>query len=263
MEENNEVVQYQSAEIVRDAQYESQVDIAKRYPRDLSRIVQNAIAIVTMDSETAQTCNYTLPRGGKKLSGESVHLARIIVQQYGNIRVESRVTGSDATQVHAEAICFDLENNAAVKSTTSKSIVGKYGRYKEDMIVTTGKAAAAIAYRNAVFSVVPKAIVKKIYKAAIQTITGDISNETKLIKARTGALKFFKEEFGVEELEILTALGLNTANQIKSDQIVILRGMMQSLKDGEFTVDEMFSRIDEKAIKDPKVNKPKKETDAK
>lgn len=257
--ENEEIVQYQGTEIVRDAQYESQVDIAKRYPRDLTRAIQNSIAIVTMDKETATTCNYTLPRGGKSLSGESVHLARIIVQQYGNIRVESRVTGSDATQVHAEAVCFDLETNIAVKSTTSKSIVGKYGRYKEDMIVTTGKAAAAIAYRNAVFSVIPKAVVSKIYKAAIQVITGDISNETKLIKARTTALAYFKDEYTVKESEILAALGLNSVNQIKGDQIVILRGMIQSLTDGEFTVDEMFSRIPEEQTKNPKVNKPKDE----
>lgn len=263
MEQENQVVQFPQGEIVRDSQYESQVDIAKRYPRDLTRAIQNSIAIVTMDEETAQTCNYTLPRGGKKLSGESVHLARIIVQQYGNIRVESRVVNSDATQVHAEAVCFDLETNIAVKSTTSKSIVGKYGRYKEDMIVTTGKAAAAIAYRNAVFSVIPKAVVSKVYKAAIQVITGDISNETKLIQARKKALAYFKDEYTVEEKEILTALGLNTINQIKSEQIVVLRGMIQSLKDGGFTVDEMFSRIDEKATKDPKVNKPKDSKDEK
>ena len=256
MEEKNEVVQFQSAEIVRDAQYESQVDIAKRYPRNLSRILQNSIAIATMDIETASSCNYSLPRAGKSISGESVHLARIIVQQYGNVRVESKVTHSDATQVHAEAVCFDLETNVAVKVTTSKSIVGKYGRYNEDMIVTTGKAAASIAYRNAVFAVVPKSIVTKVYKAALQLITGDISDETKLIKQRKAALDYFLNDWTVTESEILTALGIKSTNQIKAEQLVILRGMLQSLKDGEFSVEEMFSRIDEKATKDPKVNKP-------
>ena len=260
MNEENELIEYKEIGIIKDSQYESQVDIAKRFPRNLTRVLQNSIAIVTMDVETAQTCNYTLPRAGSKISGESVHLARIIVQQYGNLRVESRVINSDAKQVHAEAVCFDLETNVAVKSTTSKSILTKAGkRYSEDMIVTTGKAAAAIAYRNAVFSVVPKAIVSKVYKAAMQVITGDISNETKLIKTRTSALKFFKEEYGVEEKEILFSLGLNTVNQIKSDQIVILRGMMTSLKDGEFTVDEMFSRPDPRASENPKINTPKNE----
>lgn len=235
-------VQILNTEIVKDSQFESQIDIAKRYPRDLRRVIDNSIAIVTMDKETAETCNYSLPRAGKKLSGASVHLARIIVQQYGNLRVESRVTGNDLKQVHAEAVCFDLENNVAVKVTTSKSIAGNNGRFSEDMIVVTGKAAAAIAYRNAVFAVVPKSVVDKVYNAAMREITGDLSTEELIIKRRMLSLKKFKEEFGVEEKEILESLGLNTINQIKKDEIVNLIGMYNSLKEGEFSVDEMFNR---------------------
>lgn len=239
-----------NTDIVKDTQFESQIDIAKRYPRDLTRIINNSIAIVTMDKETAETCNYNLPRAGKKISGASVHLARIIVQQYGNLRVESRVTHSDNKQVYAEAICFDLESNVAVKSTTSKSILNKGGqKFTEDMIIVTGKAAAAIAYRNAVFSVIPKAIVDKVYNAAMREITGDLSTEDMLIKRRKAAFDTFKSEFGVEEKEILDYLGLNTINQIKKDEIVIMIGMFNSLKDGEITVNEMFNRKSKSEIK--------------
>jgi hypothetical protein len=238
-----EEIQVLNTEVVKDSQFESQIDIAKRYPRDLTRIINNSIAIVTMDRETAETCNYSLPRGGKTLSGASVHLARIIVQQYGNLRVESRVSKVDPKQVHAEAVCFDLESNVAVKVTTSKSILNKHGqRFKEDMIIVTGKAAAAIAYRNAVFSVIPKAIVDKVYKSAMNKITGNITNEEQLIKRRTDALKKFKDDYAVEERELLEHLGLNTINQIDQQQIVNMIGMFNSLKDGEFSVDEMFGR---------------------
>jgi hypothetical protein len=243
-------IQVLNTEIVKDTQFESQIDIAKRYPRDLTRIINNSIAIVTMDKETAETCNYNLPRAGKKLSGASVHLARIIVQQYGNLRVESKVTHSDSKQVYAEAVCFDLESNVAVKSTTSKSIINKNGgKFTEDMVIVTGKAAAAIAYRNAVFSVIPKAIVDKVYNAAMREITGDLSTEEKLIKRRKAAFDTFKSEFGVEEKEILDYLGINTINQVKQDEIVILLGMFNSLRDGESTVVEMFNRKSKTEIK--------------
>jgi hypothetical protein len=236
-------IQVVNTEIVKDVQLESQIDIAKRYPRDLTRVINNSIAIVTMDKDTAETCNYSLPRGGKKLTGASVHLARIIVQQYGNLRVESRVTHADKKQVYAEAVCFDLESNVAVKATTSKSIIySKGGRYNDDMIVVTGKAAAAIAYRNAVFSVIPKAIIDKVYNAAMREITGDLSTEEKLIKRRKAALDAFNSEYGVTEEEILKYLGLNTINQIKKDEIVTMLGMFNALKDGEYTVDNMFER---------------------
>lgn len=236
-------IQVLNTEIVRDAQYESQVDIAKRYPRDLKRAINNSIAIATMDKETAETCNYSLPRGGKKISGASVHLARIIVQQYGNLRVESRVTHSDRTQVHAEAVCFDCETNTGVKSTTSKSILYKNGgRFNEDMVVVTGKAAAAIAFRNAVFSVIPKAVIDKVYKAAINMITGNITTEEELIKKRAHLIVGFKNEYTVTEEELLKYLGLNTINQIKQDEIVILIGVFNAIKAGEYSVEGMFER---------------------
>ena len=236
-------VQILNAEVIKDVQFESQIDIAKRYPRDLTRVITNSIAIVTMDKATAETCNYNLPRGGKKLSGASVHLARIIVQQYGNLRVESRVTHSDAKQVYAEAVCFDLETNVAVKVSTSKSILyAKGGRFNEDMVVVTGKAAAAIAYRNAVFSVIPKAIIDKVYNSAINKITGNITSEEELIKRRKSALDTFNDDYGVLESELLADLGLNTINQIKQAEIVTMIGMFNSLKDGEYSVDEMFGR---------------------
>lgn len=236
-------IRISETEIVRDQQYESQVDIAKRYPRDLKKVVNDCIAIATMDKETAETCNFSVPRGGKEIQGASVYLARIIVQQYGNIRVESRVTGSDAKQVHAEAVCFDLEKNTAVKSTTSRAITYKNGgRYNEDLIILHGKVAAAIAYRNAVFDVIPKAITNKVYNAAINMIAGDLSTEEKLIKRRKDAIDVFKDDYNVSEEELLDYLGLNTTNQIKQSEIVTMIGMFNSLKDGEFSVESMFGR---------------------
>jgi len=250
----NEIMNFEPVQIVQqDKQYESQVDIAKRYPRNLKRVIDNSIVIATMDKATAEICNYNLPVAGKKIAGASVHLARIIVQQYGNIRVESRVTGTDRTQVHAEAICFDLETNVAVKSETSKSIMDRNGRrYKEHLIITTGKAAAAIAFRNAVFSVVPKGVVDKVYKAAMDTITGDLSDETKLIQRRTKAIEAFENEFGVAESELLKSLGLNTVNQIKQNEIVTLIGMYNAIKLGEVSINDMFEREEKKQ----KVEKP-------
>ena len=196
-----------------------------------------------MDKETAETCNYSVPRAGKEISGASVYLARIIVQQYTNLRVESRVTGADRTQVHAESVCFDLQNNTAVKSTTSRPITYKGGgRYNEDLIVLHGKVAAAIAFRNAVFDVVPKSVVNKVYNAAINLITGDLSTEEKLIKRRIAAIDTFKDDYGVLEKELLTYLGINTINQIKKDEIIRMLGMFNSLKSGEYTVEGMFER---------------------
>src|SRR6187399_820354 len=71
---------------------ETQMEIAARRPRDLSRAIRNAITIATMTPEIADKCIYTLKKG-KTIIGPSVNLARILIQQLGNIRIENRVLG--------------------------------------------------------------------------------------------------------------------------------------------------------------------------
>lgn len=224
------------------ANIDIQVSTAHAYPRNLSRTINNSIAIATMDRETAQTCGYALPRGGKPITGPSVHLAKIIAQQYGNLRAEARVVNVTGTQVISRGTAWDLENNYAVAFEVRRSILNsKGGRYSEDMITVTGNAANAIAYRNAIFAVVPKAITDKVYKAAQECITGDLSDETKLIKRRDGAIKYFNDQYGITEAEVIKLCGKQTVNQIGVDEIALLLGIQQSLKDGDTTVDEVMA----------------------
>ncbi len=70
------------------ATIDTQISTAKAYPRQLKRVIDNCIAIVTLDTETASTCTYSVPRSGKTVTGPTVHLAKILAQQFGNIRIE-------------------------------------------------------------------------------------------------------------------------------------------------------------------------------
>lgn len=226
---------------------DTQVVTAKEYPRDIVKARNNSIVIATMDKKTAEACGYALPRGGKTIQGPSVHLAKIIAQNWGNIRVEAKVVDITSTQVVSQAVCFDLESNYAVKIEVRRSIVDKYGkRFKDDMITVTGNAANAISYRNAVFSVVPKQIVDSVFQETKNLLTGDLSDDAKLIKKRNDMFKYFKDSHGVTKDEILEALGVGSENGIKQDQIVTLLGLAQALRDGDTTVDEAFNRESKK-----------------
>lgn len=235
------VVQMDSVE---RASVDSQVATAKQYPRNITRSINNSIAMATMDNETAQSCGYALPRGNKPITGPSVHLAKIIVSNWGNMRTEAKVVQITDKQIISRGTAWDLETNVASAFEVRRSIVDKYGkRYSDDMITVTGNAANSIAYRNAVFSVIPKAVVDKIYKSAQKQITGDLSSEEKLIKRRTEAIKYFSDEWGINEEEVIKLCGKQTINQIKSDELALLIGMTQSLKDGDTTVDELMAPI--------------------
>ena len=243
MEEKIEIIQtgidiYQSEE---KAAIDTQIATAKAYPRDIVRSTNDAIAIVTMSKDTAESCGYAVPRAGKTITGPSVHMARIIAQEWGNLRIESKVINITQTQIISQATCFDLQKNLAVKVEVRKKITNKNGiRFNDDLITVTGNATNAVAYRNAVFSVIPKSVTDLVYQASKNMITGNLSSDEELLNKRKKMLKWFDENHGVKEKQILEALGLNSLNQVKQDEIITLIGIAQALTDGDVTVSETF-----------------------
>lgn len=227
-----------------------QITTAKAYPRNIRRSLDNVLAIVTMDQGIAKECNYSVPRGGKKISGPSVHLAKMLAQCWGNLRIDAKVVDIDQARVTSEAVCWDLESNLAIKVQIKRSITGKTGRFSEDMITVTGNAANSIALRNAVLSVIPKGIVDKAYNAAKQTITGDISDKNKLIAKRVEVFSGLRDAFNVTDKEILFAIGKASIDFVDGDDIVTLYGVGQAIRDGDTTVEQVFKgeKTQEQAI---------------
>lgn len=236
---------------IEKANVDVQVTTAKQFPRNVTRAIQNSIVMATIDPETAQMMRYALPRGGKPITGPSVHLAKLIVSNWGNIRAEAKVVQITDSQVVSRGTCWDLENNVATAIEVRRNIKGKGGqRFSDDMITVVGNAANSIAFRNAVFSVIPKAVTDKVYRAAQECITGDLSDEAKLLQKRTNCLKFFNDEYGITEEEVIKLCGKQTVNQIKAEEIALMLGIYQSLKDGDTTVEEVMEPIRKEKKKD-------------
>ena len=236
---------------IEKANVDVQVATAKQFPRNVTRAIQNSIVMATIDPETAQMMRYALPRGGKPITGPSVHLAKLIVSNWGNVRAEAKVVQITDSQVVSRGTCWDLENNVATAIEVRRNIKGKNGqRFSDDMITVVGNAANSIAFRNAVFSVIPKAVTDKVYRAAQECITGDLSDEAKLLQKRTNCLKFFNDEYGITEEEVIKLCGKQTVNQIKADEIALMLGIYQSLKDGDTTVEEVMEPIHKEKKKD-------------
>ena len=236
---------------IEKANVDVQVSTAKQFPRNVTRAIQNSIVMATIDPETAQMMRYALPRGGKPITGPSVHLAKLIVSNWGNVRAEAKVVQITDSQVVSRGTCWDLENNVATAIEVRRNIKGKNGqRFSDDMITVVGNAANSIAFRNAVFSTIPKAVTDKVYRAAQECITGDLSDEAKLLQKRTNCLKFFNDEYGITEEEVIKLCGKQTVNQIKADEIALMLGIYQSLKDGDTTVEEVMEPIRKEKKKD-------------
>jgi hypothetical protein len=245
MEDQNEIVKVEEGNIEviyqqDKATIDMQIATAKAYPRNVKRSTENALAIVTLDKETASTCTYSVPRQGKAITGASVHLAKILAQTWGNMRIEAKVIATDLKHVTSQAVAFDLENNLAIKVEVKRSIVGKTGRFNDDMITVTGNAANAIALRNAILSVIPKGVVDKVYNAAKQTITGDVSDKNKLISRRKQVFDGLRDTYNLTDAEILVVVGKASIDHVTPDDLVVLIGVGQAIKDGDTTVEMAF-----------------------
>jgi hypothetical protein len=215
-----------------------QVATAKNYPRNITKFKENCKVAVSQTKEIAESCIYTLPKKGKP-TGPSVHLARVVIQNYGNLRVESKIVGIELKHVTAESISWDLESNLAVKIQVQRSIWGKEGRYSEEMIAVTSNAAIAIALRNSVFNVIPREIIDDILGTAKKAILGDTSG-VKFVAKRKQIIQGFKDIYGVTEQEILSFVDRQAVELITEDDLISLIGVGNAIKGNEATVEETF-----------------------
>ena len=245
--EELEVIPVIESVSVIEAQTRGEIDIqiatAHRFPRNAKRATENVIAVISKDKELAKTCVYSLPRAGKSIDGPSVHLARYLASEYGNLRVDAKIVEIGDVMITAQAIAHDLEKNYAIRTEVKRRITKKNGeRFEDDMIVVTCNAALAIASRNAILQVIPVTVTDQVYKAAQQAITGDLSTEQKLLQRRKEILDGFLNTYAVNEIEVLAMLELETVNQIREPQMLTLVGLGQALRDGDTTVAEAFNR---------------------
>jgi len=241
------------------AEIDMQIATARAYPRSLKQVASAIYSLVTLDEESAAECTYALPRGGKPITGPSIRFAEALKQAYGNCRDAARVTEINRVEkyVEAEGVFFDLQTNAATAVRVRRRISGRDGKvFSDDMILVTGNAACSIAKRNAILGGIPKPLWRAAYDAATRVISGDV---TTLAVNREKALKAFGA-FGVKPEQIFAALGIKGVEDVTVDHIVILRGMHSALKNGESTVEEMFSppTVEKKldAENNPLVDKP-------
>lgn len=232
-----EVIQPHALELIERAQIDMQVTTARKYPRDIAKVKRSMLSFATLDEETAESCFYTLSREGKAIQGPSVRLAEIAVSCYGNLRAASRLIDNDGKTITSQGMCHDLENNTLISVEVKRRITKRDGKtFSEDMQVVAGNAANSIAFRNAVFKVVPSALIKPVYEAAKAVAVGDASTlaskRTKII-ARLNSMQVTTDR-------VLLKVGKSSAENIGLEDLEILIGLGTAIKDGDTSVDEAF-----------------------
>ncbi len=236
-----EIVQNDALASIERAQVDVQIATARKYPRTLSKVKERMLSFATLDEETASSCFFTLParRGGddKPIQGPSIRMAEIALASYQHIKAGSRIINDDGKFLTAQAVVHDLENNVAVSIEVRRRVTGKSGnRFSDDMIAVTGNAACSIALRNAVFRVVPRALITPVYEAAKRVAVGDVKSLTSKRAQIIARLK----QMGAKEAAILAAVGAEKIEDIDLAKLEVLIGLGTAIKDGEITLETAF-----------------------
>ncbi len=224
------------------AEIDTKISTAKAFPRSIDKFMKGAMSMATVTEDVAASCGYSVSRAGGSITGASVRLAEIVCANYGNLIAGTRVIANDGKTVTAQGFCHDLEANYSVQVEVKRRITNKYGQtFSEDMQVVTGNAACAIAYRNAVFKVVPASLIESIYERTREIVRG--SAETLAVR-RTKAMEYFKG-IGVSDKQVFDKLGVRGIDDIDLHRLVTLTGLRSSIKNGEETIAGVFHNEDD------------------
>ncbi len=240
MNEEAEVITAESGTLalLNKSEIDMQIATAHKYPRSIVQFRNEVLQMVTLNEKVAGECIYALPRDGKTVEGPSARFAEVAASAWGNARAGSRVVSDQGDFVTAQGVFHDLQRNVAITYEVQRRITNRAGkRFGADMIAVTANAACSIALRNAILKGIPKAFWSDMYEAARQTVMGDIKT---LANRRADALSAF-QRFGVKPEQVFAKLGVAGTEDITLEHLLLLRGMLTAIKDGDTTPEQAFA----------------------
>lgn len=218
---------------------EMQISTAHKFPRFTSnrgveQFQADILYLATVDEDTARACFYRLERRGRDgkviIEGPSVRMAEIVASCWRNLHLMGRVAAIDQDFVVGQAMAWDLESNLKIGMETRRRIVDRNGRrYSDDMIMTTANAAVAVAFRNAVFKVIPGALIKRAMAEAKAVSVGKgMTMDQRLERA-------FKlmASVGAKPDQVLRVLERKSMKDVTVEDLIALNGFYTAIKDNE------------------------------
>jgi len=222
---------------------EAQLDAAHRYPRVISKFLREAETVACTSVEVAKSCMYTLKRKdkdgtNKHIVGPSIRLAEIAAMAYGNLHAGARPVDEDETTVTCQGVCWDIERNVRVVTEVKRRITTSNGRrYNDDMVIVTMNACNSIAYRNAVFRAIPRALIDKVFQAVRLTATGGkMPMEQKRVQVMEGLGRL-----KVPAERALLTVGRPRIEDLTLEDIEVLIGLGTRVSEGE-AIDDVFDK---------------------
>tara|TARA_R100000655_G_scaffold15789_6_gene34840 strand:- start:395 stop:1216 length:822 start_codon:yes stop_codon:yes gene_type:complete len=213
------------------AEVQAQVVMAKQFPRDSIKAVDNILNECTRPA-LAESSAYAYPRGGQRITGPSIRLAEAVARHWGNLEFGIKELDQKNGESSVIAFCWDLENNVR-ESKTFKVRHIRNTRNGDKKLTDSRDIYELVANQGArrlracILGVIPGDVIEAAEKQCAITLnaSADLSKEgiQKLLKAF--------EKFEVTKEHIEKNIGCHIKS-INAAQVVNLRSIYNSLNDG-------------------------------
>ena len=198
----------------------------------------------------AEGASYSFPRGGARVTGPSVKLAREMARCWGNIKHGIRIVTMDEDWIHVKGWALDLETNTAVENEDKfKRLVQRKNkrtgatewiRPDERDLRELVNRHGAICVRNALLQLLPADLVDEAERVAGQTMVkaakGELTQSPEDTRRR---LVVAFRSFGVT-VEMIERRLAHPLEEISADELADLRQIYASLTEGNSKRNDHF-----------------------
>lgn len=223
--------------------------IAVQRPRSLAKVVHDLNAEAVLSGESFY---YGWNAGGEKIEGASIKLANAAARCWGNCAIELLPVQETQDAWIFQAIFIDLETGYTSPRQyrqDKRSVVhGKHDEARKvDIRFQIGQSKAI---RNAILNALPAGLFDRAMETAkdgarqkLMTYIARVDKEkgkgTGLVQAVDTVVSALANS-GVKETAILMKLGIAERRGIDVDRLLVLRGDLAAIDNGEARPDELF-----------------------
>ena len=245
------------------AEVQASIAIAKRFPRNQAQALDR-IQIACQRPGLAESALYSYARGGTEITGPSIRLAEAIAQQWGNLDFGIREIEQRNGESTVEAYAWDLETNTRQKKIFqvrhkrhTKAKPQGYDLTDPRDIYELVANQGARRLRACILGIIPGDVVEAAQNQCEQTLKAKADIGPEAMKKLVAAF----EPFNVTKEQIEARIQ-RKLDSITAAQVIALRKIYNSLKDGMSKSEDWFEAQPAPAVSLPKKSEKKQTQEA-
>src|SRR5574343_475182 len=226
------------------AEVQASIVVAKKFPRNELECADR-ILIACQRPTLAETAIYAYSRGGSEISGPSIRLAEAIAQNWQNIQYGIRELDQRNGESTVEAYAWDLQTNTRQSKVFQVRHIrhtrkGRYDLEDPRDIYELVANQGARRLRACILGIIPGDVVEAAVKQCEETLRSSADTSPESIRKMVDAFA----TFGVSKEQVERRIQ-RRLESITPAQVIVLRKIYNSLKDGRSAPADWFEQVNE------------------